>query len=162
MRILVLNCALILSLLANPLTLFCQTNPREAGGSWESVKLVPVGSELVVKLKDGKTIKGRQAGATDTAITVSRKNSLQEIQRSTISRVSMIVKKDKDKAQAIGAGTGAVVLTLSSLGGLTEVESGEAVWYLITVALIGAGIGYLIGSLVGVPRKSVLIYTATS
>jgi hypothetical protein len=148
--------------MANPLPLFCQTTQKAATGTWETVKLVAVGSELVVKLKDGKTIKGRQAGATDAAITVSRKNRLQELERSTISRVSIIVKADKDKAQAIGAGTGAVVLTLSSLGGLTEVESGEAVWYLITVALIGAGIGYLIGSLIGVPRKSVLIYSATS
>ena len=161
MKELVLNGALILSLLANPLTLFGQTAPQRATGSWETVKLVPVGGELVVELKDGNTVKARHAGATDTAVTVSRKNRLLEIPRSTIHRVSIRIKTDKDKPQAIGAGIGAVVLPLTSLGALTELEAGEAAWYVITVALIGAAIGYLIGSLIGVPRKTVLIYEAT-
>jgi hypothetical protein len=160
---LVLSSLLVLSLLANPMTLSGQTPAQGVAGKWETVKLVPVGSELVVKLKDGKTVKARHAGTTDTTVTVSRNRSLMDIQRSAIHQVSIRVKTDKDKAQAIGAGVGAATLSLTSLGGLTEVESGgEAVLFLISVALIGAAIGYVIGSLVGRARKTVLIYEASN
>jgi hypothetical protein len=155
---LVLSSVLVLSLLANPLTLPGRTPPQGAAGKWETVKQVPIGRELIVKLKDGKTVKARHAGATETAVTVSRKNRLLEIERSSIHRVSIIVKGNKEKAQAIGAGVGAVSLSLTAIGDTDDIHPAL---YVISVALIGAGIGYLIGSLVGLRSKTVLIYESS-
>ena len=126
---------------------------------WAGVRLVPPGDELVVGLKDGRTVKGRLVSSSDSALVISRKDKTATLDRATVKKVYRKVPKSGITRTQIG--------TLSGLGigaaigaGLSSNDDVEAGWAISIFALIGAGIGALIGAVSGSNRVNVLIYEA--
>lgn len=155
----VLACFLILLLTGSSVVLGQGTT--QTLHNWTNLTLVPPGDELIVKRKDGKTLKGRLAGATDQAVTLSRKNKLVELDRTQISRIFRRVQKHGETATSTGASIGA----LAGVGlGIAAARSSEGevsvIGAALGLALLGAGVGALIGAVFDVKPPTVLIYQA--
>lgn len=131
-------------------------------GEWGSVKAVPEGAELIIKLKDGQTLRGKLISATDTALSINAKNNRTEtIERNDVAEVYQQRRKaEKAKYALIGAGVGAGAgAGIGAAKNSPESDDGE-IYTVIGVAL-GAGIGAVGGLLFGLGRrKRVLIYQA--
>src|ERR671933_94145 len=63
---------------------------------WESVKALPAGMELEVKLYDGKKLKGRLLDVSDTGLRLSRKDEITVLERANISKVYELLPKSGD------------------------------------------------------------------
>jgi small nuclear ribonucleoprotein (snRNP)-like protein len=148
--------ALILSLFAQPPLAFAQK--RAVSDNWDAVTAVAAGEKLVVKLKDGKTIKGEIQTATDQELTMTRKNKSVTAARAQIAQVYQVVGKPaKGKYTLIGAGIGAAV---GAGIGQAKVEADAEIWLPIGF-MFGVGIGALVGLGWGASkRREVLIYQA--
>lgn len=69
---------------------------------------VPPGDELVIQLKDGKSVKGRMTSVTSDEISFTRKNQSEAVRRDSVSQIHQLRRKaEKGKQAAIGAGIGA-------------------------------------------------------
>ena len=130
-----------------------------AATPWAGVRLVPPGDELVVSLKDGRTVSGRLVSSSDNALVISRKDKTATLDRDNVQKVYRKVPKSGLTRTQIG--------TLSGLGagaaigaGLSSNDDVEAAWTVPIFALIGAGIGALVGAVSGSNRVKVLIYEA--
>ena len=133
------------------------TDPAET--PWAGVKLVPPGDEIVVDLKDGKTISGRLVNATDKALVISRKDKTATIDQLSVQKVYRKVPETGLTRTQIGTLTG--MAAGAALGaGLGASEDVEVGWTIPIIALIGAGIGAIAGYTSGVGRGKVLIYQA--
>lgn len=131
------------------------------GGDWTAVQEVAPGQELVVELKDGKSLKGKLNSATADELSIIRKNKSENIQRDRIAQVYRVKgKAEKGKYAAIGAGIGAGVgLGIGLAQNSPPKDDGEI--YPIVATPLGAGIGAAVGFLFGqTKRKRVLIYQA--
>ena len=132
-----------------------------APGEWASVQAVPAGDELIIKLKDGQSVRGRLTSATDAVLSITRKNREQTFGRADISQVHHVRRKAaKAKYALIGAGVGAAAGALAGKAkNSPPIDDGEI--YVVLGTTIGAGVGAAAGALVGlVRRKRVLIYQA--
>jgi hypothetical protein len=129
---------------------------------WKRLMLIPPGDEIVIKRKDGKTMQGRLVGATEHAITLTRKKKLVEIDRSGIDKVFRRVQKHGESSTSTGASIGALAgLVLGIAAGASSSEDEvSVVGAAIGLALIGAGIGALIGAVFDVKPPTVLVYQA--
>lgn len=130
-------------------------------GDWRAVQDVPPGDELVIELKDGKSVKGKMSSVTGDELSVIRKNKSETVGRDTIAQVYHLKRKaEKGKYAAIGAGIGAGAgLGIGLAKNSPPVDDGE-IYPVVGVAL-GAGIGALGGFLFGqAKRKRALIYQA--
>ena len=54
----------LMALIARPQIMFAQTQPTPIKGSWDKVKAIPTGNNVVVRLRNGQTLSGT---ATRTA-----------------------------------------------------------------------------------------------
>lgn len=154
-----LNIFLAIALIYSPVAAAQQS---VSSGEWDSVKAVPQGNELIIKLKDGQTVRGKLTSVTDTALSITgKKNRTETLDRNDVSEVYQLRRKaEKAKYALIGAGVGAAV------GGATgaaknspNIDDGEI--YTMVGIPLGAGIGALAGLLFGQGRrKRVLIYQA--
>ncbi|MFN0120936.1 MAG: hypothetical protein ACKV2V_10570 [Blastocatellia bacterium] len=145
---------LVISLLMQAPCAFAQQ--RAVSDNWDAVKAVAVGEKLVVKLKDGQTVKGEIKAVTDQELTVMRKNKSVITARTQIAQVYQVVGKPaKGKYTLIGAGIGAA----AGAGiGQSQVESNAEI-NLMMGFLIGTGIGALVGLGWGAgKRREALIY----
>src|SRR5688572_13023994 len=79
--------------------------PRE----WSVVKAVPPGDEVVVKLKDGRTIKGRLRIISDLHLTLTRGKKSFDLDRQDVRQIHRIVPKSAAKPTLLGAGAGAAI-----------------------------------------------------
>lgn len=129
---------------------------RGVTSDWSGVKAIPPGDELVVKLKDGKTVKGRLVSVSDTTLTLSRKNKATELAQGNIFRVYRIALKSGVGSKAlIGAGIGAGSgIAVGSLG--DDNKAG----LMLGLGVIGAGLGALIGLAFADRHEQVLVYEA--
>ncbi|HEX8746545.1 MAG TPA: hypothetical protein VF717_05040, partial [Pyrinomonadaceae bacterium] len=131
-------------------------------GEWGSIKAVPEGAELNIKLKSGETLRGKLASVTDTTLSIKGKNNKTEtLNRDDISEVYHLRRKaEKAKYALIGAGVGAAVGGgIGAARNSPNIDDGEI--YTIGGVSLGAGIGALGGWLFGLGRrKRVLIYQA--
>jgi hypothetical protein len=128
---------------------------------WSVVKAVGVDERLIVKQKDGSTIEGKMIEATDTNLTLSRKNKVVHISRDNIQQIEHSKgKAQKGKWALIGAGIGAGVgggIGLAKNNSI--IDDGEL--YIAAGVLIGAGSGAVGGALFGASKRyRELIYTA--
>ena len=154
-------CLLAVSLLVSTIApaAFAQQTAR---GDWTAVQSVAPGDEVSVKLKDGKKVRGRFSSASDSELTILRKNKQQPIARNTIAQVYRLERRaEKAKYAAIGAGIGAAAG--AGIGGAKAASgsSSDDGIYTLVGLVFGTGFGALGGFLWGAAkRKHVLIYEA--
>ena len=132
-----------------------------APGDWSAVQEVAPGDELVINLKNGKSLKGKLSSVTSDELIVTRKNKIENIQRGSIAQIYRVKRKaEKGKYAAIGAAIGAGAgLGIGLAQNSPPVDDGEI--YPIVATPLGAGIGAAVGFLFGAAkRKRVLIYQA--
>ena len=151
-----------LILLTHPSISLAQHAP--APSEWSVVKAVPPGDKLVVKLKNGQTIKGRLKAISDVHLTLARDQKSFDIDRQEVRQIHRIVPKSAAKPALIGAGTGAAIgaggIAIAVAADESGGDDGEAAAAILGVALLGAGIGALVGLIFGSRQKKVLIYEA--
>jgi hypothetical protein len=132
-----------------------------AHGDWSAVQNVPTGDELVITLKDGKSVKGKVSSITSDELNLTRKNKTETVRRKNISQIYHLKRKaEKGKYAAIGTGIGAGAG--AGIGVAKKAPPGEyGDAFPVIGAALGAGIGALGGFLFGqAKRKRVLIYQA--
>lgn len=155
----VVSILLIIALIYSPVAATAQQSA--SSGEWASVQAVPTGDELSIKLKDGQTVRGKLTSVTDMALSITRKNKTETLDRNNISEVYQLRRKaEKGKYALIGAGVGAAVG--GGIGKSKESsESDDSEIYTVIGVALGAGIGAVGGLLFGQgKRKRVLIYQA--
>lgn len=150
---------LVASLLLSTISVAAQGEMND----WSKVTALAAGSNLQVKLKSGKTIKGTLSSVTDSSLSLTVKNGPVEIKREEVKTVHEVVKKGEGGkgaliGSAIGAGAGA------GLGAAADAtDNGLEVHNSVTagLAVVGAGVGALAGYFIGRSgSKRVLIYEA--
>lgn len=160
-RTVTLALAFLLLLTHPPISL---AQGAHAPNEWSVVKTVPPGDELVVKLKNGQTIKGRLRAISDIHLTLARDQRSFDIDRQDVRQIHRIVPKSAARPALIGAGTGAAIgaggIAIAVAADESGGDDGEAAAAILGVALIGAGIGALVGLAFGSRQKKVLIYEA--
>ncbi len=146
--------ALMFSLCAQAPAAFAQQ--PAVTDNWAAIQAVTAGQKLVVKLKDGKTVKGEFNTATEQELTITRKSQSVTQRRELIAQVYQVVGKPaKGKYALIGAGLGAAA---GAAIGQSQVKP-DAEIHLMMGFLIGTGIGALAGMGWGASkRREVLIY----
>jgi len=121
--------------------------------NWSRVTAVAAGTKLAVKLKNGKTVNGTFNNASDSTLSVMVKNSPMEIKRDDVATVHEVVKKSSaTKATLIGTGVGAGVG--AAAGGIASAKDDDGfdkIDHVATagLAVAGAGVGALVGYLIG-------------
>ena len=155
-------CLVLIGLLASPAPAHAQTASAPPSiGDWSNLSAVVRGVELVVKLKNGKTAKGRLSNVTDTTLVLERKGKTNNIASADVAAVHRVIgKSSKAKWAGIGAGiglaAGAGVAVAAGADDNNDLDPGLIA--LLTVPL-GAGVGALIGTVVGAgKRKRELVY----
>ena len=79
-----------------------------APGDWSAVQHLPPGNELVIQLKDGRSVKGKMTSVTSDELSFTRKSQSETVRRDSISQIHHLKRKaEKGKYAAIGAGIGA-------------------------------------------------------
>lgn len=161
MTIKLLTVSLVLTaLLVKPQAVIAQATAGPIRGSWESLKLVPPGDELVVSLRNGRTASGRLSGVSDAMLTLAVGKQTVDVSRGEVLRVHRLVSKSAKRSTFIGLGIGAGVGGLA--GGIAAAsgpgESGEYGWGVLIYGAIGIGVGSLVGYIIGSRKHRVLIY----
>jgi hypothetical protein len=153
--------SLVAAFLLSTLTVTAQTNDQVS--NWSRVTAVSSGAKLSVRLKTGKTLNGTLSSASDAALTLTVKNSQVEVKREEVATIHEVVKKSSaTKATLIGTGVGAGVG--AAVGGLASSQDDngfDKIDHVATagLAVAGAGVGALVGYLVGRGgSKRVLLY----
>jgi hypothetical protein len=149
---------LAICLLCSPATLAQQP---AASSEWSGVQNVGVGEELIIKLKDGKSVNGKLTTITDTEVRIRRKNQEQTFNKDDIQQVYHSQgKAAKAKYALIGAGVGAGAgAIVGSVKNSQTIDDGGI--YIVALTPIMAGAGALAGWLVGQGRRRrLLIYQA--
>lgn len=158
--VVLLNLVLI-TLLAKPGIVTAQLSNMDA--KWAVVQQLQHGAPLEIKLNDGTTIKGKFDSASDAKLTYVRSGKASELFRSDVFEIYQLVSKSKTKSAltglGIGAGAGAGVGAIIGVKTAPH-ESGEAHVPAVLSGMIGAGIGTVVGFLMGRGNKRVLIYRA--
>jgi outer membrane lipoprotein SlyB len=149
----------LMAMLANPQIAFAQITPNPIKGSWEGIKAIPPGDEVVVRLRNGQTLKGNLINISDTALTIEQAQRATDISRSDALRVHRVVSKSSKRATLIGLGIGAAIGLIGSVATAKSGEGeGDADLGALIAGTIGAGAGALIGYIVGSRKQRALIY----
>ncbi|MDT5059695.1 MAG: hypothetical protein QOH63_154 [Acidobacteriota bacterium] len=156
-----ISLVLVASLLLSPVA--SAQNAAAPTHDWSALSAVTRGSKLEVKLKDGKTVKGKLSGVSDTALSLSVKNKPVDLKREDVASVYEVSAKSATKATLIGMGVGAAAGAVIGTAGSSRDTGFDKIDRAITAGLtiIGAGAGALTGYLIGRGgHKRVLIYEA--
>lgn len=152
----------LMTMVARPQLAFAQLSPDPITGSWERLKTIPPGDEVVVRLRSGQTLKGRLINVSDTVLTIEQGKKTTDLSRGDTLRVYRLISKSAKKATLIGLGVGAGIGGLGSGGAAASAsgsgEPGEYGLAILVYAAIGAGIGALIGYITGSAKHRELIY----
>jgi hypothetical protein len=155
-----ISLVLVASLLLPSVTL--AQGMTESIRDWSALKSVASGSKLSIKLKNGKTVKGKLSGVSDTALSLSVGGNTTDLSRDDVVRVYQVSGKSATNATLIGAGVGA------GAGAVVGAAGGDDDGFVPTraqaaagLAALGAGVGALVGYAIGKSgHKRVLIYEA--
>jgi small nuclear ribonucleoprotein (snRNP)-like protein len=137
---------------------------REQGAAsqdWDSLKSLSLEDEVIVKLKDGRTRRGKVANITDRSLDVAHKNGAETLNRDEVVQVYQVKRKAaKARFALIGAAVGvAVGAGIGAAKNSPNKDDGEI--YTIIGTTVGASIGALVGTVTGIARrKRALIYQA--
>ncbi|HKQ92612.1 MAG TPA: hypothetical protein VJZ77_18275 [Blastocatellia bacterium] len=149
----------LMAMLAKPQIAFAQVTPNPIRGSWEGIKAVPPGDEVVVRLRNGQTLKGMLINISDTALTIERRKNTTDISRGDALRVYRVVSKSSNRATLIGMGIGAGLGVAATVAAANDVPGdAEVALGALFIGGIGAGVGALMGYIVGSRRHRTLIY----
>jgi len=156
---LTISLALAASLLLPSVTLAQGT--AAPNHEWSGLKTVTVGSKLVTKLRNGKTVEGKLTGVSDTALSLTVKGKPTDLNRDDIQSVYQTNRKSAKKAtligMAVGGGAGAAIGAAGSNNDAFVSHSAVTAGF----AILGAGAGAVAGYFIGRSgRKRVLIYEA--
>lgn len=127
---------------------------------WNRLKAIPPADKLQVKFKSGESLTGRFLAASDTTLTLSRKNKPVDFDKDSILQVHRIVGRNSARSLLIGTGVGAATgagigaIIAAKVGG----ESGEEALPIFFFGLLGTGIGALIGGIAGKRQVKVMVY----
>ena len=152
---------LVTSLLLSTITVAAQGQTND----WSRVTALAAGSNLSVKLKTGKTIKGTLNSVSDSGLSLTIKNAPVEIKREDVRTVHEVVKKGSGGkgaliGSAVGAGAGAAAGAISDASNDDGFESFDTA-ATAGLAMVGAGVGALAGYFIGRSgSKRVLVYEA--
>jgi hypothetical protein len=84
--------ALILAVLtAKPQAILAQATTDPIVGSWEGLKAVPPGDELVVMLRNGQTVRGSLSRVADTVLTLAQGKKAADANRTDVLRVHRVL-----------------------------------------------------------------------
>src|SRR5437870_4695078 len=97
---LAISLALILSL-AMPRVALAQGTTASTH-DWSSLKAMPAGDQLAVKLKNGKTVEGKLSSVSETMLTLSGHNKLTDVKRENIAKVYRVGGNSVKKPVLIG------------------------------------------------------------
>ncbi|HMJ25410.1 MAG TPA: hypothetical protein VK475_06260 [Pyrinomonadaceae bacterium] len=148
---------IIVALLLSSMTTSAQTSNTD----WSRLNAVSAGSKLSVNLKSGKTVAGKLASVSDTALSLTVKDKPVDLKREDITSVYQLTKKSATKATLIGLGVGAGAGAAIGLAGSGGNNSFDKLDHAVTagLAVLGAGAGALTGFLIGRGgSKRVLVY----
>lgn len=149
----------LMALLAKPQVGLAQTTPNPIRGSWEGLKAIPPGDELVVGLRNGQTLKGRLSSVSDTTLTLAQGKTTTDASRGDVLRVHRVISKSAKRATMIGLGIGAGVgLTAAVVAAKSGPGEGDADLGALIAGTIGAGAGALAGYIIGSRKQRALIY----
>jgi hypothetical protein len=150
----------LMAMLAKPQVAFAQAPPAPVIGSWEGLKAIPPGDEVRVRLRNGQTLKGRLISVSDTALTLARGKRTTDVTRGDALRVYRVISKPAKRATMIGLGIGAGVGGLGAGVAVAGASGGPKEYGLgvFFLGAIGAGVGALIGYIVGSRKHRALIY----
>ncbi len=155
-------CIVLLTSILLPSIVLAAQNSAATTGDWSAVKTVTSGTKLSVKLKNGKTVAGKLSSVSDAALTLSVKNSIEDLKREDILSVHQVTKKSATKATLIGMGVGAGAGAAIGAAGAASSDNGfEKIDNAVTAGLtvVGAGVGAVTGYLLGRGgSKRVLVY----
>lgn len=132
---------------------------------WSKVTALSSGSNLSVKLKNGKTVNGTLSSVSDSTLSLTAKNAPLDIKREDVRAVHEVVKKSSAAKAAligtgVGAGAGAAAGAISDSNNDDGFESLDSA-ATAGLAVVGAGVGALVGYLIGRSgNKKVLVYEA--
>ncbi|MDT5272601.1 MAG: hypothetical protein QOH49_4787 [Acidobacteriota bacterium] len=153
-RRLTFSLLLAASLLLSPLV-----SAQTAANDWSALKAVATGSKVEVKLKDGKTVKGKLTGVLDDALSLSVGGKPTDLKAGDVSRVYRVGGSSAGKAALIGAAVGAGAGAAVGASGGDEGFGPSNGVFAAGFAVLGGGAGALIGYAVGRGKhKRVLIY----
>ncbi|HWC77900.1 MAG TPA: hypothetical protein VG778_10585, partial [Blastocatellia bacterium] len=140
-----------------PEMMLAQQRPSTVMDDWRPVRAIATASEMVVKLKTGKNLKGNFMGATDDALSLTEKGKISELARADIARVQVVIpRRSPYVGELVGAGGGAafgVALMLSFHE--DETISG---WSVVLSGLLFAAIGWAFGRLFSPRHRRLLVY----
>jgi hypothetical protein len=93
----------------------------QAPTAWENVKHLTPGTDVRVKLMDGRTLRGGFESATDDALMMGTANSQETLNRAMIAKVSIRGKNHRLRNTLIGFGVGAAGGLIA--GAVTDAET---------------------------------------
>jgi hypothetical protein len=134
---------------------------------WSKVTALSTGSNLAVKQKNGKTIKGTLSSTSDSALTLNAKSGPVEIKRDDVRAVHEVIKKGSGAkgaliGTAVGAGAGAAfgaIVDAQNENGFGGEKLDNA--FVAALTVLGAGAGAITGYFIGRRgNKRVLVYEA--
>ena len=147
----------LIAMIARPQIMFAQAPPAPIRGSWDAVKAVPPGDQVVARLRNGGTLNGLMISASDTVLTLERRKNATDVNRGDVLRVYQVVKKSDNKGALLGFLIGAGVGAL--LGKLAEDPSADNSGLApLALGFLGALIGVGMGSAISGRTRRLLIY----
>ena len=149
---------LVVAILLSSMPLHAQTPSND----WSRLNSLESGTRLSIKLKSGKSLEGTLNSVSESSISLTVKNSSQEVKREDVQTVRRITKKSATKATLIGMGIGGGAGAVTGAVGAKDSDFDkfdQAATAALTI--IGAGVGAVVGYLIGRSgNKRELIYEA--
>ena len=140
--------AVVASLLLSSVSVMAQGGTND----WSKVTALAGGSNLSVKLKNGKTVKGTLGSASDSTLSVTSKNGPVEIKREDVRTVHEVIEKGSGSkgaliGAAVGAGAGAGLGAIGDAQNAGDGFGGEKLdnAFVAGLAIVGAGVGAIAG-----------------
>ena len=113
---------LLVALLAQHSVLIAQTSATQATEAWSAFKSLELGDELTIKLRDGRSIKGKLLYVREAELAVKTGKGDTVLEQESIFQVFRHVPKSRNKAMAIGAVVGG---GLGVIGGASADGAGD-------------------------------------
>jgi hypothetical protein len=130
--------------------------------SWSILRSIPVGQDLLVKTKEGKSINGRLDRITDTSLALTAEGGTFSLNSSEVAKVYVFRGKPVVSRTLIGASIGTLAGGGIGLAAGNENDIGGR-WM---GAAVGGGVGLVIGSVtglaLGLSKKKELVYEANA
>jgi hypothetical protein len=156
---LAITLALVVSILFSSVTLAAQQT-RGSSTDWSSLSTVASGSDLSIKLKNGKTVDGKLGSVSESGLSLTAKNKSVDLKREDVLSVHQVFKKSATKATLIGLGVGAGVgagigVAASNDDDFAKIDHVATAVVTVLGAVAGGVVGYFVGKS---GKKRVLIY----